>query len=80
MRTMAKICGKFLAIYSDSGSIRKVSGDLVDCGRYAEGLCLSALLGTIFGNHLSKKIVMPRSPNLKEIHCRSGFTNRFVGL
>ena len=58
MCTMAKSCGRFLVIYPDPVNIRKVSSDLADCGRYTEAFCLSALLGTICGIHLSKKIVI----------------------
>ncbi len=64
---MAKLCGRFLAIYPDPVNMRKVSRDLADCGRYTEAFCLSALLGTICGNYLSKKIV------------RQSFVENFIG-
>ena len=60
MCTMAKSCGRFLAIYPDPVNMRKVSSDPADCGRYTEAFCLSGLLGTIYGKHLSKKIVRCR--------------------
>lgn len=56
---MANFFGRFQAIYPDPVNMRKVSSDLADYGRYTETFCLSALLGTIYGNHLSNKIVVP---------------------
>jgi len=38
--------------------MRKVSCDLANGGKYAESFGLSTLIGTIYGNYLSNKIVM----------------------
>ncbi|MDA0865761.1 MAG: DUF4279 domain-containing protein [Cyanobacteria bacterium] len=39
--------------------MRKVSSDLADSGTYTETFCLSALIGIIYGNYLSNRIVRP---------------------
>jgi hypothetical protein len=41
----------------DPVNMRKALSDMADCGRYTKVFCLSALLGIIWGNYLSNKIV-----------------------